>query len=71
MDVCCVLPCRVTDHHRVDPLILPLSPFNGEDTVAFTGFNVDPAISLCEDLHRWTQRLNKLVWVEYFQTKKW
>ena len=50
VDICSVLPCRVSHHNRVDALVLPLSALDGEDTVALGGVNMDPAVSLCDDL---------------------
>lgn len=50
VDICSVFPSRVSNHDRVDSLVLPLGPLDGEDTVALGGFDVDPAVSLCDDL---------------------
>lgn len=51
VDICCIFPSRVSNHNRVDSLILPFSTLNSEDTVALGGFHMDPTISLCDDLH--------------------
>lgn len=45
-----VLSSRISNHNRVDPLVLPLGPLNGEDAVTFGGLHVDPAVSLCDHL---------------------
>lgn len=50
IDICSVLPSRVPNHNRVDSLVLPLSPLDGEDTVPIGGFNMDPTVSLWDDL---------------------
>lgn len=51
VDICCIFPSRVSNHNRVDSLILPFSTLNSEDAVALGGFHMDPTISLCDDLH--------------------
>lgn len=52
IDICSVFPSRVSNHNRVDSLVLPLGPLYGEDTVSFCGFDMDPAVSLCDDLRK-------------------
>lgn len=52
IDVCRVLPSRVSDHDRVDSLVLPVRSLDGEDTVALGGFHMDPPVSLSKDLTR-------------------
>lgn len=54
--VCSVLPSCISNHNRVDSLVLPLGPLNGEDAVTFGGLHVDPAVSLGD--HLWGQQLH-------------
>lgn len=51
VDISSVFSSRVSHHHRVDSFVLPLRPFDGEDTVALGGLNMDPPISLRYHLH--------------------
>lgn len=51
IDICSVLPSRVSNHNRVDPLVLPLSALDGEDTVSFGSFHVNPPVCLRDHLN--------------------
>lgn len=48
--VCSVLSSQVSNHDRVDSLVLPLGPLDGEDAVTFGGLYVNPAVSIRNDL---------------------
>lgn len=50
VDICRVLPSRVSDHNRVDSLVLPLGSLDGEDAVALGGLHADPPVSFSKDL---------------------
>lgn len=56
VDVGSIFSSRIANHNRIDSLVLPLSPLNGEDTVASGALHMDPAVALCDHLeqqNRW------------------
>lgn len=55
IDIRSVLPGRVSNHNRVGSLVPPLGPLDGEDAVSMVGFDMDPAVSVCEDLRNENQ----------------
>lgn len=60
IDIRSVLPSWVSNHDRVDSLVLPLGPLDGEDTVPLGGLYMDPTVSLRDDL-RHEQLVNYLL----------